>query len=165
MIKIDAPFTKDKWKDIHAGDTVLLTGRIITARDQAHKRAIIENNTLIKDAVIFYTGPTFKDGHISSCGPTTSSRMDPFYQAFIDLGMAASIGKGPRAKEIIRLSNENNVPYFIIPGGLGALTALSVQNCELLAYPDLKSEAIYALDVKDLKLIVAYDIYGNSIFE
>ena len=165
MINLNAPLTKNDLAKLRAGDIVSFSGKLITARDQAHKRAITDNLSLINNSIVFYTGPAFKDGKITSCGPTSSYRMDKYFYDFCKLGMLGAIGKGERDESILKLCQQEKVVYFIIPGGFGATVAKSVLQSKLLAYPDLLSEAIYELEVKDLKLIVAYDVEGNQIFK
>ena len=167
MIELKTPLKKEDFSKLRAGDIVLLSGTIITARDQAHKRAIQDKLDIINGNIIYYTGSSpEKDGSIiGSCGPTSSYRMDKYYEDMLNLGMIASIGKGKRSEEVINLTKQYGTIYFIVPGGLGALISQNVIKKELLYYPDLLAEAIYELEVKDLKLIVGIDSFGNSIIK
>ena len=108
-IKLTAPLTEDKIKDLKIGDEILLSGTIYTARDSAHQKLVdllAENKDLPfdpKGSVIFYVGPSpAKPGQvIGAAGPTTSYRMDPFVDALLKVGMKGMIGKGPRSQEVI----------------------------------------------------------------
>ncbi|MDP3730168.1 MAG: fumarate hydratase C-terminal domain-containing protein, partial [Candidatus Omnitrophota bacterium] len=129
MISINTPLTIGVRKHLKAGDGVLLTGTILTARDAAHKRLydlIKKGKKLplnLKDAVIYYCGPTpARPGRaIGSCGPTTSSRMDPFTTDLIGLGLGGMIGKGGRSDEVRRAIKKHKCVYFLATGGIGAL--------------------------------------------
>jgi len=165
MIKIRVPEQNYELKELKAGDIISLSGIILTARDQAHKLIVEQKNDIVKDKIIFYTGPSpKKDGlAIGSCGPTTAGRMDPFYQDMAELGMVGSIGKGPRSDMVIETTKKHGMVYFIIPGGLGALTSLSIKKADPIMYTELGPEAVYQLEVEDLELIVGIDSLGNSI--
>jgi fumarate hydratase subunit beta len=158
--------------ELKAGDEVLLTGTIYSARDQAHTRMITmlkEGKELpipLKNTLIFYMGPSpTKPGEIiGAAGPTTSGRMDSFTPPLLDLGLAGMIGKGPRSGDVIASIVKNHSIYFYAFGGCGALYAERIIESELAAFEDLGPEAIYRLSVKDFPLIVAIDGLGNSIF-
>lgn len=172
-IRIETPLTEDKVKGLKAGDSVLISGEIYTARDAAHKRLIEilnRNEELpmdIKNAIIYYVGPTpAKPGmEIGSAGPTTSYRMDPYTPMLLDLGLKGMIGKGTRNKEVIESMKKNKAVYFAAIGGAAALIAKSIKKAELIAYEDLGSEAIRKLYVKDFPVIVAIDSEGNNLYE
>ena len=172
-IKITAPANREQLKDIKIGDTVLLSGKIYTARDAAHKRLtqMISNNESLpvdlKDACIYYTGPCpEKPGEvIGSCGPTTSSRMDSYAPTMLDLGQTIMVGKGLRSKEVIDAMVRNGAVYLAATGGAGALLANCVLTKRTVAFPELLSEAIYELTIKDMPLICAIDSSGNSLYE
>ncbi len=158
---------------LHAGDVVKYTGVIYTARDQAHIRLknMIDNNIEIPidftNALIYYAGPTpTKPGEvIGSIGPTTSSRMDKFISYMKPLNVCGMIGKGPRDKSVIDTCKKDKLVYFVVTGGCGALLKKSVVSAEEVLFNDLGCESIKELYVKDFPLVVAYDTYGNSIFE
>lgn len=171
--KISAPLTEEVTKELKAGDNVLLSGIIYTARDAAHKRLaklISEHKNLpidIKDAVIYYVGPTpAKPGQaIGSAGPTTSYRMDSYAPLLLDLGLKGMIGKGARSKEVIDATKRNNAIYFGAIGGAAALISKSIISSEIIAYDDLGAEAIRKLQVKDMPLVVIIDTEGNNLYE
>ena len=154
------------------GDKVLLTGTVYTARDAAHKRfdaLMNEGKQLpveIRDAVIYYAGPTPTPQNlpIGSCGPTTSSRMDPYSPYLYDLGVVATIGKGERNKAVIDSIIKNKGVYLCAIGGAGALAALSITDCQVIAFEDLGCESIKKLTFNEFPLIVGIDCNGNNIF-
>lgn len=170
---LKTPFTKDKLKQLRAGDIVFLTGTIYSARDAAHMRmieAINKGETLpfdIKNSIIYYVGPTpAKPGIvIGSAGPTTSCRMDHLTVPLLELGMKGMIGKGIRSEEVIENIVKNQAIYFLAIGGAGALISNSIKEAEVIAYNDLGTEAIRKLVVENLFLIVCIDIYGNYLFK
>lgn len=171
--KIETPLTIDKVKDLNAGDIVLLSGEIFTARDAAHKRLIelIDKNEKLplelQDAIIYYVGPTPpKPGEvIGSAGPTTSYRMDSYTPKLLDLGLKGMIGKGLRGKEVIDSMIKNRCIYFGAIGGAAALMAKCIKKSELIAYEDLGAEAIRKLWVEDMPLVVVIDSNGNNLYQ
>lgn len=158
---------------LHAGDRVILSGTVYTSRDAAHKRIfeLLENNGElpypIKGSVIYYAGPTpTPEGMaIGSCGPTTSKRMDPYTPRLLDLGLAATIGKGDRSQEVEEAIRRNRSVYLCAIGGAGALAALSISSCEVIAFDDLGCESVKKLKLKDFPLIVGIDCNGGNIFK
>ena len=161
------------WCDtVHAGDTLLLTGEIFTARDAAHKlmcEAISRGESLpfdIKGKCVYYAGPTgTPPGQIvGSIGPTTSSRMDKFTPTLLDLGLAAMIGKGTRNQEVVDSMNKNHALYFCAVGGAGAYISSCVKSCEVIAYPHLGCESVKRLYVEDFLVFCGIDTNKNSIF-
>lgn len=161
------------FEKLHAGDTYLYTGIIYTARDQAHlrlKKYLEEGKKIpvnFENSLIYYAGPTpTKPGMaIGSIGPTTSSRMDKFIDIMPTLKVSGMIGKGPRDKSVVEACKKYKLVYFIVTGGCGALLSEKVISAEEVMFPDLGCESIKKLYVKDFPLIVAYDIYGNNVFE
>ncbi|RGB69977.1 FumA C-terminus/TtdB family hydratase beta subunit [Provencibacterium massiliense] len=159
-------------KELRAGDRILLSGTIYTARDAAHKRImeLLEGGERspfpLRDAVIYFAGPTAaREGSpIGSCGPTTSSRMDPFTPRLMDLGLLATIGKGERSPAVYEAVRKNGGLYLCAMGGAGALAAKCVRSCEVIAFEDLGCESIKRLEVEDFPLIVAADSFGGQIF-
>ncbi len=159
-------------KKLCAGDEVFLSGTVYTARDAAHKRffsLIEEGKPLpfdIKGACIYYAGPTPSRPvvPIGSCGPTTSSRMDVYAPKLLDMGLAAMIGKGKRSKEVCDAIVRNNAVYFCSIGGAGALAAMKITDCEVIAFDELGCESVKKLTFKDFPVYVAIDCNGNSLF-
>ena len=158
---------------LHAGDRVLLSGTVYTSRDAAHKRIFecVENNKPLpydlNGAVIYYAGPTPTPPGmaIGSCGPTTSKRMDPYTPRLLDMGVAATIGKGERSDEVCEAIIRNKSVYLCAMGGAGALAALKITDCEVIAFNDLGCESVKRLTFSDFPLTVAVDCNGGNIFK
>ena len=171
--RISAPLIWEEIESLRAGDSVLLSGRIYTGRDAAHKRLcglLDEGKPLpfdVKNQVIYYAGPCpAKPGDpIGSCGPTTSYRMDAYTPSLCDLGLIGMIGKGPRGRAVVDSIERNGGIYFAATGGAGALIASSVKSARVIAFEDLGTEAIRELIVEDLPLIVAIDAHGGNLYE
>lgn len=172
MIKLALPLSKQTITELKAGDSVLISGTIMTARDCAHKRifALLDGGEKlpfnIKDAVIYYAGPCpAKPNQASgSCGPTTSARMDSFAPRLLDLGLGAIIGKGEMSQAVRDAIVKNRAVYFAAIGGAGALYADAIKSSECIAFNDLLSEAVYKLEVENFPAVVAYDCHGGSIY-
>lgn len=168
-----APMDEETVRSLRAGDSVLLSGTIYTARDAAHKRmcqTLDEGGELpfpLEDAVIYYVGPTpaKEGGVIGSAGPTTSGRMDAYAPRLIGLGLRGMIGKGARDEHVISAMKEHGAVYFGAVGGAGALLARCIVRSEPVAYEDLGSEAIRRLQVRDMPLTVVIDSLGNNLYE
>ncbi len=164
---------KGKARELSVGDKVYLSGTVYTARDAAHKRIfeLIENGSPlpfdINGVAIYYAGPTPTppDLPIGSCGPTTSSRMDPYTNKLHEMGLVATIGKGGRSKEVIEAIKENRSLYLCAIGGAGALAATCITDCKVIAFDELGCESVKELTIKNFPLIVGIDTDGNSIFK
>ena len=171
--RITTPISKEIATSLRAGDTVLLSGIVYTARDAAHSRLVDlldqgkELPIDIRDAVIYYVGPTpAKPGQvIGSAGPTTSYRMDAYAPRLIELGLRGMIGKGKRSQEVIDSMKKYGAVYFGAIGGAAALIAKTIAGCEMVCYEDLGSEAIRKLTVKDFPATVVIDSQGNNLYE
>ena len=157
---------------LKAGERILLSGVIHTARDAAHQRLAeldVAGKPLpidLKNAFIYYCGPCpARPGYpIGSCGPTTSSRMDRFTPMMLGFGVKATIGKGPRSPEVRDACVKYGALYLAATGGVAALLARTVRKSSVVAFEDLGPEAIHRLEVVDFPLIVAIDAQGNDIF-
>lgn len=164
--------TKETVADLRAGDRVLLSGTIYTARDAAHKRlfALLDAGEPLPfepdGAVIYYAGPTpAQQGMaVGSCGPTTSGRMDPFAPRLLDLGLRAMIGKGQRNDAVCKAIVRNGAVYFAAVGGAGALIAKSICSAEVIAFEDLGPESIKRMEIVELPLTVAIDAHGGNLY-
>ena len=173
MISLHTPLTKETVRTLKAGDTVLLSGIIYTARDAAHKRMVESMDRGeelpfdIKDAVIYYVGPTpAPPGRvIGSAGPTTSGRMDAYAPRLIAKGLTGMIGKGLRTAEVVEVMKEYTAVYFAATGGAGALLASRIESAEVIAWEDLGTEAVRRLTVKDFPVTVVIDCEGNNLYE
>ena len=172
-IRLQAPFDRETAKSLHAGDYVLISGTIYTARDAAHKRmaeALAEGKELpfdIRGNIIYYMGPSpAREGRpIGSAGPTTATRMDKYTPELLDLGLCGMIGKGKRSAAVVDGIVRNGAVYFASVGGAGALLSKCITDSVIIAYEDLGTEAIRKLTVKDFPAIVVIDAEGNNIYE
>ncbi len=170
---ITTPLTKEKTKDLKAGDYVYITGTIYTARDAAHKKmdeSLEKNETLPIDMegnIIYYMGPSpAREGRpIGSAGPTTASRMDKYAPKLLDLGLKGMIGKGKRTQEVKEAIIRNQAVYFAAVGGAGALLSKCIKKSEVVAYDELGTEAIRKLEVENFPVIVVIDKDGNNLYE
>ena len=170
---VKLPLSDDEIMDINAGDKLYLTGYIYTARDAAHKKMVetMENGDKlpfnIKGECIYYAGPCpEKPGEvIGSCGPTTSARMDKYTPFLLERGLKLIIGKGERNDEVEKSLKDNNALYLAAVGGCGALIKKCIKEAELIAYPELLSEAVRKLYVEDFPVIVAIDSKGNNLYK
>lgn len=173
MIRLTTPLTADQTVGLKAGDSVLITGTVYTARDAAHKRLVDladKGEALpidVKDAIIYYVGPApAKPGAVlGSAGPTTSYRMDAYAPTLINMGLKGMIGKGLRNSDVVNAMTENKAVYFGAIGGAGALLAKCVKSAEIVAYEDLGAEAIRKLEVVDLPVVVIIDTEGNNLYK
>ncbi|MBT2679246.1 Fe-S-containing hydro-lyase [Bacillus sp. ISL-35] len=172
-LKVTSPIDENTLLNLKAGERVLISGTIYTARDAAHKRmseALERGEELpfdIKGQTIYYVGPTPpKPGQIiGSAGPTTSGRMDKYTPSLLDRGLKGMIGKGYRSEAVIESMMKNKAVYFAAIGGSGALIARSIKMMEVLAYEDLGPEAIYKLSVEDFPAVVIIDSNGTDWYQ
>ncbi len=172
-IKIRTPLDKEKVKTLYAGQNVLISGIIYTARDAAHKRIVemMEKKEPLpfdlSNQIIYYVGPCPpKPGQvIGSAGPTTSGRMDSFAPALIKKGLRGMIGKGSRSEEVVKTMVEYGAVYFGAVGGAGALISKVIKSQELIAFPDLGAEAVRRLFVEDFPAVVLIDSTGKDLYK
>lgn len=170
--KIQTPLTEEIITSLSAGDMVLLSGEVHTARDVAHRRlydSLLKGEKLPMDlsqAVLFYAAPTpAPQGKvIGSIGPTTSCRMDAFTPKLIESGLRAMIGKGNRSPEVVAAIQKHKAVYFGAIGGIAALTARCVVMAQIAAYEDLGPETIVKLSIVDMPLIVINDAAGRDLY-
>lgn len=171
--KISTPLDLKTIKSLKAGDEVLLSGEIFTARDQAHKRLvemIAKGEELpidLENKIIYYCGPTrTAPGRvIGSCGPTTSARMDRFTPQLLCAGLKGVIGKGRRSDVVRRSICKHGAIYFLATGGAGAFLSRRVISAQTILFKELGPEAVMRLVVKDFPLIVGIDSRGMDVFE
>ena len=171
-ISLTSPLNAQALADLRAGDSVLLSGTVYTARDAAHARlcaALAAGDPLpvdLRGQTVFYAGPTPTPlGQVSGAiGPTTSVRMDPFTPALLAYGVRAVIGKGERGKAVQAAFVANQAVYFVAVAGCAAYMATCVQSVEVVAYDDLGTESIKRLQVRDLPLTVALDTLGGDFY-
>ena len=173
MRKITLPMSEEVIHSLKAGETVLLSGEVYTARDAAHKRIdeMLKNGEDlpfdINGASIYYVGPTpaKPDQAIGSAGPTTSSRMDPYTPLLIAHGLQGMIGKGRRSDAVKAAMKGRLVIYFVCVGGAGALLSHCVKKREMVAFEDLLAEALTKLTIEDFPCFVGIDSEGNDIYD
>ena len=174
MEKLNLQETDEKKiTSLKAGDTILVSGIIYTARDAAHKRMYEDFKSGkgfpfdIKGQAIYYAGPCpAKPGEvIGSCGPTTSGRMDDVTPLLLSNGLKFMIGKGGRSDAVKTAVRENKCLYLGAAGGCGALIADCIKKSEVIAYPDLGTEAIRRLTVTDFPCTVLLDTDGIDFYE
>ncbi len=169
---LHTPLTKEALAPLRAGDTVLLSGVVYTARDAAHARMaelLDAGKPLpfeIQGAAIYYVGPTPERPGcaIGAAGPTTSGRMDSYTPRLLDLGLACMIGKGKRSQAVKDSVVKNGAVYLAALGGAGALMADSVKSCEIIAWEDLGCEAVRRLTVENMPLTVLLDAHGGDLY-
>ena len=171
-ISLHMPSDRATLATLRAGDTVLLSGDILTGRDAAHKRlcAMLDaGETLpvpLRGQAIYYVGPcpAMPGDPIGACGPTTSGRMDAYAPRLLAEGLLCMIGKGQRSAAVIAAMREHGAVYLAATGGAGALLAGCVRASRVLAFEDLGTEAIHSLTVEQFPLIVAIDSQGNDLY-
>jgi fumarate hydratase subunit beta len=172
-IKLKTPVSDADIMKLKIGDSVLISGIILTGRDAAHKRLYdlaSKGEPLpvdIKGQIIYYVGPApAKPGYvIGPAGPTTSYRMDPYAPLLMKLGLKGMIGKGIRSKEVREAMQKHKAVYFSATGGAAALIAKNIKEVKIIAYEDLGPEAIRELTVENFPVIVANDAHGGDLYE
>jgi fumarate hydratase subunit beta len=170
--RINLPLSEEDIGRLRAGDSVRLTGSLLSARDAAHKRLIAALRAgeplpvALRGETIFYVGPspTPPGRVIGSAGPTTSGRMDSYTPELLALGLKGMIGKGQRSPEVIAAMIQYGAVYFAALGGAGALMARAIKRAEVICYPDLGPEAIHRMEVEDFPVIVAIDARGDDLY-
>jgi fumarate hydratase class I len=159
------------WKP---GETLLLSGKLLTGRDAAHKRIaeMIARGESLPEGVdftnrfIYYVGPVDPIGHeaVGPAGPTTATRMDKFTELMLHkTGLLGMIGKAERGEETIASIKKHHSVYLIAVGGAAYLVSQSIQSARVVAFADLGMEAIYEFEVKDMPVTVAVDAQGTSV--
>lgn len=172
-IAIKPPLTDDVIEKLKAGDHVLITGVIYTARDRAHQYMIAAQKKGeklpqdLKGQILYYMGPTpAPPGKpIGSAGPTTSYRMDKCTLTLLALGLKGMIGKGPRGQEVRDAIRKYKAVYFAAIGGAGALISKTIKKAEVIAYPELGDEAMMRLEVENFPAIVVNDVHGADLYQ
>ena len=171
-VRLSTPLSEEEVLKLRAGQPVLISGVVYTARDAAHRRmaeAMEQGEDLPFDVagqVIYYVGPTpAPPGRIiGAAGPTTAGRMDKFTPALLARGLKGTIGKGPRSQAVKEALQQHRAVYFGGIGGAGALLGQRITSVEMVAYEDLGTEAIRRLEVADFPAIVVNDCYGGDAY-
>ncbi|MEZ0328323.1 MAG: fumarate hydratase [Dissulfuribacterales bacterium] len=170
---IHLPFTHQILQELRAGDLLLLNGILYTGRDQTHKRLVELLNRGeglpidLKGQLIYYVGPSpAPEGlAIGAAGPTTSYRMDRYTPRLLELGLAATMGKGKRSPEVKDAMKAHGAVYLATIGGAGAYLSRCIRSCEVIAFPELGTEAMYRMEVQDLPAVVINDTMGEDFYE
>ncbi len=165
--------TKENLSQFKSGDTLLLSGKILTARDAAHKKIVeyknagkaLPNGVDLKDKFIYYVGPVDPVGNeaVGPAGPTTATRMDKFTQDMMEIGIMGMIGKAERKQPTIDLIKKYKSMYLIATGGAAYLISQSIKESKVVAFEEMGMEAIYEFEIKDMPVTVAVDTQGVSI--
>lgn len=171
--KIMAPLSDIVIGELSAGDSILLSGKVYTARDAAHKRLIdlLTNGEKLPfdpaGQIIYYTGPCPSKNNetVGSAGPTTSYRMDKYTPALLSLGLKGMIGKGARSNDVINAITKYKAVYFAAIGGAGAMAASHIISQRIITFDDLGAEAIYEMYFDNMLLFVAIDSKGRNIYK
>jgi len=176
-IKVDLDtLTQSQMNDWNIGDTLLLSGTIITGRDAAHKRLnkMIESGEGLPEGVdfenkfIYYVGPVDAVGDevIGPAGPTTATRMDKFTDLMLEnTGILGMIGKAERGKATVESIKKHQASYLIAVGGAAYLISKSIKKAKVVAFEEMGMEAIYEMEVKDMPVTVAVDTNGENIYK
>ncbi|WNO09653.1 fumarate hydratase [Teredinibacter sp. KSP-S5-2] len=166
--------TKDELVDLKPGDTVLLSGKLLTGRDAAHKRLVdmIEKGEELPvdftNRFIYYVGPVdpVRDEVVGPAGPTTATRMDKFTRTVLEkTGLIGMVGKSERGPAAIEAIKDNKAVYLMAVGGAAYLVSKAIVGSKTLAFADLGMEAIYEFEVKDMPVTVAVDTTGESVHQ
>jgi len=164
--------TKDEIQDWKTGETVLLSGKILTGRDAAHKRLVDMINKGeelpcdFTNRFIYYVGPVdpVREEVVGPAGPTTATRMDKFTRTVLEkTGLIGMIGKSERGDTAIDAIKDNKAVYLMAVGGAAYLVSKAIVHSKVVAFDDLGMEAIYEFDVKDMPVTVAVDSKGESV--
>jgi tartrate/fumarate subfamily iron-sulfur-dependent hydro-lyase beta chain len=171
-VRIALPAESAALRTLPVGTSVLLSGVVYTARDATHVRLVAE---LERDGVLphgltgqtlFYAGPTppAAGRAAGSVGPTTAKRMDAWTPALLDAGIAATIGKGARSSAVRDACTRTGAVYLAAVGGAAALLATRVTSAEVVAYPELGTEALVRMTLEDFPVWVAIDAEGRDLY-
>jgi len=167
------PFSTQAISALRVADKLLLSGKLLTARDAAHKRMCESFQAKrplpfdISQYPIYYCGPTPATSGfpIGACGPTTSGRMDGYTRELMRNGLRVMIGKGNRNQQVKDDIKQHSGLYLVAIGGAGALYGSCVTACRCVAWEDLGTEAVYELQVQNFPVYVGIDTHGDEIFK
>lgn len=169
---IALPVSRDVLAELAAGDEVVLSGPVYTARDATHERIAAELARTgglpfgLAGQMLFYAGPTppAAGRAVGSVGPTTASRMDAVTPRLLEAGIVATLGKGGRSSEVRDACVRTRSVYFAAVGGSAALLATHVRSLEPVAWPELGTEALMRMDLDRFPAFVAIDVRGNDLY-
>lgn len=165
--------TRAAMRDWQPGETVLLSGRILTGRDAAHQRmaAMLDRGEALPvplaGRVIYYVGPVdpVGDEAVGPAGPTTARRMDRFTDQMLGQGLLSMIGKAERGAQTVADIARHGATYLIAVGGAAVLVAKAVRSARVVAFDDLGMEAIHEFEVRDMPVMVAVSTDGTSVHQ
>lgn len=171
--RLQAPLTAEKTASLKAGDKVLISGTVYTARDAAHKKLVdlLDKGEKLpfdpEGAIIYYVGPSpAPPGRpVGAAGPTTAYRMDPYAERLMEVGVKAMVAKGKRSPEVIDAMVKHKAVYLAAVGGAGALLGQAIKEAEVIAFPELGPEAVRRLRVEDFPAIVINDTQGRDQYK
>ena len=166
--------TKADLLDWQSGETLLLSGKLLTGRDAAHKRLIDMINkgeampVDFNNRFIYYVGPVdpVRDEVVGPAGPTTATRMDKFTRTVLEqTGLIGMVGKAERGAAAIEAIKDNQAVYLMAVGGAAYLVSKAIVGAKVVAFDDLGMEAIYEFEVKDMPVTVAVDVNGDAVHQ
>lgn len=162
------PVSGQTLRSLKAGEQILLSGQVATARDASHHLMLNTGHVPfdIKSIPVFYMGPSpAPPGRIiGSCGPTTSARMETFIPDMLELGMKVVIGKGEMSEETRALFHKHEAVYLAATGGAGALASTKVKSRKIIAWEHLGPEAVSILELENFPVFVAWDLHRGNIY-
>ena len=170
--EVRLPFTSEALASLKAGELVSLSGTLYTGRDQTHRRLcalLDEGKDLPVDLagqLLYYVGPSpARPGRIiGAAGPTTSYRMDTYTPRLLALGLAATMGKGPRSAEVRQAMLAHGAVYLAAIGGAGAFLSKCIKKSELVAFADAGPEALFRFEVENFPAMVINDLAGHDYY-
>lgn len=164
---------RDEVASWRTGQTLLLSGKVLTARDAAHKRLVdlLERDEplpiSLRGRVVYYVGPVDAVGNeaVGPAGPTTATRMDKFLEPLLtQTGLLATIGKAERGPEAIAAIRRHGAPYLAATGGAAYLLSKAIRSARVVAFEDLGMEAIHEFELVDFPVTVAVDARGQAVY-
>jgi len=167
-MKLTTPLSIEDVKSLNVGQTVYLSGEIVTARDAAHKYLAQGGKAPTKLNVIYHCGPIVKDAKVVSAGPTTSAREEPYMADIIkEYGVRAIIGKGGMRSKTLKALEEHGCAYLAAVGGAGAVTAQKITKIKGVYMGEEfgPPEAFWVFEVIDLPLTCTMDAHGRSLYK
>ncbi|ADH85897.1 FumA C-terminus/TtdB family hydratase beta subunit [Desulfurivibrio alkaliphilus] len=170
--RVEVPFNPAVVAELKAGELVSLSGVLYTGRDQTHRRlcALLDEGRPLpvdlRGQLLYYVGPTpaLPGRVIGAAGPTTSYRMDAYTPRLLELGLTATMGKGPRSEEVRQAMLAHGAIYLATIGGAGALLSRCIRKSELVAFADAGAEAMFRFEVENFPAVVINDLAGNDFY-